>query len=463
MSLFVNDDIYNELMSVENYNVLINGNPPNYYDTYQNPYTVEYVAVDGYIFDYVSGGGSYDPVNDIISPTFNVSSDGKKASAEFINSDFSPSTYTPHLIVGGSSYDITITEAFLNKVNEANGVLKIDGALANSGDEFNYPFLMEIVANSENVVFISSRGGYDVVNDSYQSFNISENKKTMTYRFTAENPFIADNWSFTSDILTPEVRGYNDVYLLTDAQVREIINSSYGKFINGGSNQPSEYVDYREYILGLLDIPFDIPESLKSGNSNIKLGNLETGVNATVLNDDQLTIDMGSITYSVNEGNSYDFMGVSCKLHLPFSEPLAIEPHYIVNQTINIEYVINLVDGSTFINVHSDKINDVIISHKIDLHCDIPFRIQNINPSNNNAETVTYGNKNGVLTPYIEVLKNKTVLPYGFFTVPIVDETVINNVNGYLEVENINLKGNISNDDQQSLINLLRQGIINNV
>ena len=60
----------------------------------------------------------------------------------------------------------------------------------------------------------------------------------------------------------------------------------------------------------------------------------------------------------------------------------------------------------------------------------------------------------------MEVKQYDLLLKDGFFTNPITDESVLTDVKGYIDVENIQLNVNAMLQEKTEILNLLRQGVI---
>lgn len=252
-----------------------------------------------------------------------------------------------------------------------------------------------------------------------------------------------------------DTKSVNDVFLITDAVMREVINANYN-FNNGQTT-----TDYGQYLLGLIDIPFTIdPEFIKFDDAPIKLASYDTGLKGKLLKNDVLKINLGDITTPETKNNFLDFANKTTLLHLPYSEPILLETQYVIGETISIEYQVNLYSGLTVINISSTKIDGVIATRNVDLNVSVPFGSVTSQPSKNDPRNVDLGGDNGVKTAYIELLSNDAILENGFFTIPIIDETVINNCDGFIKVDEINLVSKATANEKNMIVGLLSRGVI---
>lgn len=311
-------------------------------------------------------------------------------------------------------------------------------AIANDGYLFN-----ELSNNKASVSYRSPTGGYS-------NFDINEIGNIATSNLVGFN----GGFSVVTKIVTPNVAGFNNVYNIDDDQLRDVTQS---RFITGtGSN----VVDNGKYILGLINLPFNINQNLIIGTENIKLGSYDTGINARLLNADVIKLDLGVINVPKIKNNLLDFKNTVAILHLPYSDSINIDIDYVIGYDISIEYLINLYDGIVTINVISSKINGLINTSNVDMGITIPFSNIDTHPSNNDPRNVKLGGFNGVLTPHIEILRNDAVLENGFFTIPIIDESALINQIGFVKVDEIELMTSATMTERNKINSLLTSGVI---
>lgn len=260
-------------------------------------------------------------------------------------------------------------------------------------------------------------------------------------------------------IVQPEdVKGFNNVYEVTDEQLQLIARK---RFVveEGQPEESSNTVDYGVYILGLIDLPFKIDPTMIIDQQLINLGPLKTDVSASFLNTDTLRLSLGSINVVGTKGNFLDYQDTVIMLHLPYSESVAIEPKYAINETISVEYLISLYDGVAIMNVKSSKTDSVIITQNVDLNISVPFANTQAVPSRNDPSSVKLGGDNGLKTAFIEILRNNAVLERGFFTTPIVDEGPLSAYNGFARIEDIVLKSKATSQEKDLIESQLKNGV----
>ena len=100
-------------------------------------------------------------------------------------------------------------------------------------------------------------------------------------------------------------------------------------------------IDLGSYITQFKRIFFDVVTSSKS---NILLGVHDTLINTDVVNNDDVTIDCGSVFLQGANGNELDIKIYKIKIALPFYEVVEL-PSIYMNKTIHIVYQANIITG----------------------------------------------------------------------------------------------------------------------
>ena len=274
---------------------------------------------------------------------------------------------------------------------------------------------------------------YDVVTESYLDLTLAADALTATGTMTI--PYTS--FSYSLEVAAPvNVRGSNSVYAVADADLPKITAARFAQPVGSDTN----IVDYGRFILGLIKLPFAVDASNIVGTEQVLLGPLETGVFAGLMNVDRLTYSLGSIAVAGSAGNVLDFADTEAVLHLPYTNPVKLDIDYVIGQTVTVDLLINLYDGTADYNITSSKLGGVVVTDKVRLDIGIPFASPDTTPGSSSPTNIDFGVDNGVKTAYIEILRKGQVLPYGFFTSPVVVESTIGFQTGYVVVEDVNLK-----------------------
>ena len=324
-------------------------------------------------------------------------------------------------------------------------------------------YIEETYPNATSIHHLCYDEDYNVI---YLNYVLSDNDQTATFTVvdsgltffgTMSGP-ISNYGSFSfivsTRIETPSVVGKNNVYKINNDTLT-LVNKERFTVIAG--SDPTIY-DYGQYILSVLQFPFDIPDNIIGGSSAIQLADKTLTANGEKLLDDVIKVDLGTITVPNTHNNMLDFAGTQAIIHLPRAPSIVLELEYVIGQTIGVYYLLDCYTGKATINITSTKLDGVISSTQVDIGVRIPYMANSYTEPENTG--VVAGGNNGVKIPYIELISHDAILPHGFFTIPVVDETVINGLKGYIKVDNIELVTGALGNEKAQIISLLNGGVI---
>ena len=222
------------------------------------------------------------------------------------------------------------------------------------------------------------------------------------------------------------------------------------------------YYDHGQFIINLISLPFEIDDDIIIEEENIQLATKQLTIKAPLLTTDVLNIDLGSINAVGESGNLLDYTNTIAILHLPFIEPFIVEIDYFLDNEVKIDCKVNVYTGLTTYNLSSTKLGENFFTKSFDLGVNVPFANSGGVPTIINNSNVPVGRFNDVRTTFIEIIRTNSSLANGFFAIPILEETQINNVDGYIEVENISINSENINTTQEydEIINILQNGVI---
>ena len=215
-------------------------------------------------------------------------------------------------------------------------------------------------------------------------------------------------------------------------------------------------VDYGQYISALYRIPVDL-SNITGDTSNIMLGQYDSMVASTLLNQYLLDIDGGTINIPEKFNNAYDYLNTECILHLPFLDEINLPPHYVVNQTINIKYKLDLYSGTLTASIYSSYLNSIVANISGIIVTNIPF-IQK--QTDNVVNSLTSVFTNLIPTAFMEVTRNIPYDSINVFGKECVDFDMIGNKTGYLKCDNVSLVSKATKNEKDEIMSLLKDGII---
>ena len=208
-------------------------------------------------------------------------------------------------------------------------------------------------------------------------------------------------------------------------------------------------IDLGSYITQFKRVFFDVVSSSKS---NILLGRHDTQINTDVVNNDDVTIDCGSVLIQGANSNELDTKIYKIKLVLPFYEVVEL-PSIYMNKTIHIVYQCNVITGyaDILINEVVDDTDLLIVKYRCKVSQDLPY-------------ILSYDKLNGSLSdmqlntsPKIILQKNNTFIDKGFTTYK---KDLISNEVGYFEIKDIvSMSVNATQKEKDLIENLLKSGV----
>lgn len=261
-----------------------------------------------------------------------------------------------------------------------------------------------------------------------------------------------------------KTRGVLDVYSMNPDDVRRFTTEYHGTRFDGPGGTDTT-VDYSQYILNLITLPFSIKSNLvHEENASIYLGNVKTSYKADRLSIDTLKFNIGEIYTPAPKDNLLDLANKTTVLHLPFITPLVIDTQYVIGCTIQIEFVINLTNSDCDINIRSSALDEgngfgLITSTSVNLNTTVPWGRTSEVPTNDPSSLGIVTNNN-VNQAYLEIVTNEAMNIDGVWTIPVTDEAIINTASGYIEVSNIDLVSKATRNEKDDIIKRLSDGII---
>ena len=327
----------------------------------------------------------------------------------------------------------TITPEFNSMVENETYALTLN---ANKGYKFVSTPILEI--NNRDLVVLD----FTKVTD-YQ----------YTLTFTADSSYFdIPNDAILSGVAveeTPIVTKYGaiQVYKPTTSEMAELATKRF-RANNTVDGVTFADIDLGNYITQFKRIFFDVATTSKS---NILLGRHDTLINTDVVNNDDVTIDCGSVVLEGANGNELDTKIYKIKLVLPFYEVVEL-PSIYMNKTIHIVYQCNVITGyaDILINEIVDNTDLLITKYRCKVSQDLPYILD-------------YDKLNGALSdmqlntsPKIILQKNNTFIDKGYTTNK---KGLISNEVGYFEVKDIvSMSVNATQKEKDLIENLLKSG-----
>ena len=384
--------------------------------------TIVYSATNGYVIDSITH-------NSVDGITINYNANKTSATVNF--------TVVKDVV-------LTINSVIPKKVI-------ITGTIINSNCNYNNDEPLDVNKN----IIIQAKPGYNFKgvysyteggftngvtnNDTYLEIITSGVTKDIT---------LNDNYIATKVI--EQIGTFVNLYKVTQA---ELTGLSKKRITESNGN----ITDYGQFINSLYVLPFDLPADLIGDRTNIILGNLDSNVASTLIATYLFDIDGGSIAVPLKYNNIYDYVNTECILHLPFLDKVFLNSEYVIGQTLNITFTIELYSGNLTANIVSSFNNEIVASVQGLIGMNIPF-IQKSNGSVINSVSNVYKNRNKRC--FVEVNRN---IPYtknnNVFGGSVVEYGKIGDYTGYLECDSLVLNTKATNQEQEEIKNIIRNGV----
>ena len=377
-------------------------------------------------------------------------------------------------IPSGISYDIT------------DDTITVTGTAESDGSNHTHDILYTLSnAKHNNVTQYTDNDTINIVLTADTDCLFSADKKPkIHYTYIQDNPYtptvgVTEDFTLSSDRkkATFTLSGYTisgNIEVTGIATVQTPVETEYGiitiykptaenldaisrlRFTIGVDTEGLPKVgDIAQYISVLKKFYIDIPTTK---SEPVKLQNyVLTDVVAPLIENDRMTIDCGSINVQGMYNNAID-LKAETNIYLPFCNGLnSINTDKIMNKTVRLVYDVSLLNGQCVAKLY-DTANNVLATFNGDVSIDIPFMSDwqtAINGKIGNNVQFLYG-----LTPFIQIKEQSAIESvYGFKTYK---PTILKNeINGYCEVENIELDGiNATLQEKEEITRLLANGII---
>ena len=377
-------------------------------------------------------------------------------------------------IPSGISYDIT------------DDTITVTGMAESDGSNHNHDILYTLSnAKHNNVTQYTDNETVNIVLTADPDCLFSADKKPkIHYTYIQDNPYtpivsVTEDFTLSQDRKTATftLSGYTidgNIEVTGIATVQTPVETEYGivtiykptaenldaisrlRFTIGVDTEGLPQVgDIAQYISVLKKFYIDIPTTK---SEPVKLQNyVLTDVVSPLIENDRITIDCGSINVTGMYNNAID-LKAETSIYLPFCNGLnSISTDKIMNKTVRLVYDVSLLNGQCVAKLY-DTADNVLATFNGDVSIDIPFMSDwqtAINGKIGNNVQFLYG-----LTPFIQIKEQSAIESvYGFKTYK--PTMLKNEINGYCEVENIELDGiNATLQEKEEITRLLSNGVI---
>lgn len=245
--------------------------------------------------------------------------------------------------------------------------------------------------------------------------------------------------------------GFTNIYKADYTNLLKFSNEVIVK-ITGGTGGGVQSYDVTPYINNLIMLPFNVPTGEKS---TIVAGNETFTTQLPTVDNSYLTVDLGKIKVDEQYKNGFDYYQVKTRLMLPYTNMIELDPKHVINQTVSIKYIVNVVNGDTTINLSNN--DDLFYSNQVNLASEIPFISSATKGSQytviNQLKTVF---RNSIKQAYIIIEQPTPVLNSDFY--PTNEKGTLKGYTGNVKASLLN-NMDINSNELNALQNILETGV----
>ena len=316
-------------------------------------------------------------------------------------------------------------------------------------------------------VTLQANDGYTFENDgslTYQRDLLDQ--ETLTIKATHTNTVsitipsninwsVQDGFMLTMGAVKSEIvettGGFTNIYKADYTNLLKFSNEVIVK-LTGGTGGGVQSYDVTPYINNLIMLPFNVPTGEKSA---IVAGNETFTTQLPTVDNNYLTVDLGKIKVDEQYKNGFDYYQVKTRLMLPYTNMIELDPKHVINQTVSIKYIVNVVNGDTTINLSNN--DDLFYSNQVNLASEIPFISSATKGSQytviNQLKTVF---RNSIKQAYIIIEQPTPVLNSDFY--PTNEKGTLKGYTGNVKASLLN-NMDINSNELNALQNILETGV----
>ena len=314
---------------------------------------------------------------------------------------------------------------------------------------------------------LQANEGYTFESDGSLTYNAFElSQETLTIKATHTNTAtvtlppdidwsLQQSFTITMGAVKSEIvettGGFTNIYKADYTNLLKFSNEVIVR-ITGGTGGGVQSYDVTPYINNLIMLPFNVPTGDKS---TIVAGNQTFTTQLPTVDNNYLTVDVGKIKVDEQYKNGFDYYQVKTRLMLPYTNMIELDPKHVINQTVSIKYIVNVINGDTTINLSND--DDLFYSTQVNLASEIPFISSATKGSQytviNQLKTVF---RNSIKQAYIIIEQPTPVLNSDFY--PTNEKGTLKGYTGNVKASLLN-NMDININDLNALQNLLETGV----
>lgn len=295
-------------------------------------------------------------------------------------------------------------------------------------------------ANKQNSIKI------DLTTGSFYDYDKSKNNP-VNY---GDKPYIKA--VATSPTVKPTGTKAINLYSMTDGELNTFMNSALLQFNSTPDGTQTSLANFLDFVNQIYRIPLNIPNDLLNPVKKVHSGKWNINVNTNQITQDHFSINFDPIKVTPHYQNANDYNSITVSLVIPFAKEVELNINDVMNNTINITYNIDLLQGKTTIIVSNDT--GTIYTNQINISTQLEFYGLHYDKTIGGLNS-TY--INNVLQPYISISYHKPI--NNLISYSTNENGMLKDYNGFVRVSHGTLTGNMNDTEYNEIMNLLYGGI----
>lgn len=303
-----------------------------------------------------------------------------------------------------------------------------------------------LTLNADSGYILNGTGSYSVDGTAH-SFTCN---KVSSYQIT-----VTANTSISITFAAEKTETKPSSIVHTYVLDREDYNNLGNQIIEGVNSSATGFnqYDYTKFVNYLYEIPFKVGTELTTSTSTINLGKKNLDIDCQKVTHETFNIDLGSIDLT-GMSNSHDYKPINITLYCPFSDNIVL-PLTVLGSKLNLSFAINLKSEQATLLIKQN--DNIIYSGQTELFTDLPlYFTAGLQDTLIKQFKTQY--QNTIKQAYIIVNYNKPIT--NLTSYKTTEHGTLSSYKGFTRVSRGTLKQSINSSIDNSLLNLLKQGVI---
>ena len=303
-----------------------------------------------------------------------------------------------------------------------------------------------LTLNADTGYILNGTGNYNVdgKTNSFTCDNVSSYQITVTANESVSINFVATKIETKPGSIVHTYVLDQENYNNLGKQIIEGVNSNATGF--------NQY-DYTKFVNYLYEIPFKVGTEITTSTNTINLGKKNLNINCQKVTHETLNINLGTIDLT-NVTNSHDYNPINITLYCPFSNNIVL-PLTVLGSKLSLSFTINLKSEQATLLITQN--GNVIYSGQTELFTDLPlYFTAGIQDTLIKQFKSQY--QNTIKQPYIVINYNKPITNLTRYNT--IEHGTLSSYKGFTRVSYGTLKQSVSSTIDNSILNLLSQGVI---